>query len=223
VGDEADIGLVDAHPEGDGRNHHHVFGCDERGLVPGAHFGGETGVIGQDGASARAQLFGELVHLRPGRRIDDPRPGLLGEKLGELLGSIVAVANEIADVGAVEPGDDQAFVRNAELGEDIGAGVLVGGRGQGKARDVGKHLQQRAQQAVVGAEVVAPFGYAVRFVDCEQADLGAAQQFAEMRLAGAFGGDIEQVERAITKPLDGLLAVGVGAGQRRRADAVGRR
>ena len=33
MGDEPDVGLVDAHPERDRRNHHHVFGCDERRLV----------------------------------------------------------------------------------------------------------------------------------------------------------------------------------------------
>jgi hypothetical protein len=33
MGDEAHVGLVDAHSEGDGRDHHHVFRRDERGLV----------------------------------------------------------------------------------------------------------------------------------------------------------------------------------------------
>ena len=56
--------------------------------------------------------------------------------------------------------------------------------GQGEARNLGESVQQRAQQAVVGAEVVAPFGDAVRLVDREQANLGAAQQFTKVRLAG---------------------------------------
>ena len=33
MGDEADVGLVDAHAEGDGRGHHHLLGRDERRLV----------------------------------------------------------------------------------------------------------------------------------------------------------------------------------------------
>ena len=37
MGDEAHVGLVDAHAEGDGRDHHHVLAADERGLVARPH------------------------------------------------------------------------------------------------------------------------------------------------------------------------------------------
>jgi hypothetical protein len=96
-------------------------------------------------------------------------------------------------------------------------------RGQRQARHVREGVHQRAQQAVVGAEIVAPFRNAVRLVDREQADRGLAQQFAEMRLAGAFGGDVEQVELAGAEGIDGLLRgrPRYRAGQAGGADAVG--
>lgn len=39
VGNEADVGLVDAHAKRDGRDHDHVFAGDEGGLVGGADGG----------------------------------------------------------------------------------------------------------------------------------------------------------------------------------------
>ena len=47
MGDEADVRLVDAHPEGDGRDHHHILAADERPLVGGADPRVEPGMIGQ--------------------------------------------------------------------------------------------------------------------------------------------------------------------------------
>ena len=97
----------------------------------------------------------------------------------------------------------------------------VGGSGQRQPGNLGELVEQRAQQAVIGAEVVAPFGHAVRLVDREQGERGLAQQFAEMRLAGPLGRDIEQVELTGAKAVYGLFAVEIGAGQRGGANAVG--
>ena len=82
------------------------------------------------------------------------------------------MADDVSDVGPVEPGDDQAFRGNPELGQDIGTGCGIGSCGQRQTRHIGVRVHQRAQQAVIGAEIVAPFGNAVRLVDREQADRG---------------------------------------------------
>ena len=52
VGDEAHVGLVDPHPEGDRCGHDHFLRGDEGGLVAAADGGFEPGVIGQCGAAA---------------------------------------------------------------------------------------------------------------------------------------------------------------------------
>ena len=64
MGDEAHVGLVDAHAEGDGRRHHHAVVLQEPALVLRPHLGGQPGVIGQ----ARRTL------CRAGRRPCSPPP-----------------------------------------------------------------------------------------------------------------------------------------------------
>ena len=53
VGDEAHVGLVDAHAEGDRRHHHHAVLAQEAVLVPAPRVGVEPGVIGQRGDACR--------------------------------------------------------------------------------------------------------------------------------------------------------------------------
>ena len=62
MGDEAHVGLVDAHAERDGRDHDHILAADERGLVARAHRGLEPGMVGQRPAAA-ARALGELLGL----------------------------------------------------------------------------------------------------------------------------------------------------------------
>jgi hypothetical protein len=47
VGDEAHVGLVDAHAEGDGGHHHDAVLAQEAVLVAAAHVGVQAGVVGQ--------------------------------------------------------------------------------------------------------------------------------------------------------------------------------
>jgi hypothetical protein len=49
VGDEAHVGLVDAHAEGDGGHHHHALLAQEAVLVAAARVGVQAGVVGQRG------------------------------------------------------------------------------------------------------------------------------------------------------------------------------
>ena len=90
-------------------------------------------------------------------------------------------------------------------------------------RHVGKGVHHWTQQAIVRTEVVPPFGHAMRLVDREQRDAGAREQLAKALLAGAFGRDVEQVERAAAERVERLAPVGVGAGQCRCTDPTGPR
>ena len=78
MGDEADVGLVDAHAEGDGRGHHHLFAGDERRLValraPWARARHDRAA---PAARRRGELLGELLGRGAAGRIDDPGPRLL--------------------------------------------------------------------------------------------------------------------------------------------------
>ena len=72
MGDETNVGLVDAHAERDRRRDHHVLGLDKRRLVARSDLRFEPGVIGRCLPSVRRQLLGDLLGLVAARRIDDP-------------------------------------------------------------------------------------------------------------------------------------------------------
>jgi hypothetical protein len=55
---------------------------------------------------------------------------------------------------------------------DILTRVRIGGRGQRQPRHIEELVHQRAEQAVIGAEIMPPFGNAMRLVYREQRDLG---------------------------------------------------
>ena len=222
--DEADVRLVDAHPERDRRADDHVLRCHEIGLVPRADLWFQTGVIGAGRPAAAAQRLGELLGRGAGLGIDDTRAGLVGDQVGDLLGGVGARADQVADVGTIEPGHDHALRRDAELLADVRPRMRIGGRGQREPADIGKCIHQRFEQTIVGAEIVAPFADAMRLVDRKQADRRAAQQFAKVPRRSALGGDVEQVELAGLEARDRLAPVLVGAGQRAGAnpDRLGR-
>ena len=175
-------------------------------------------MIGARRTTGAAQRLGQFLGRGAGLRIDDAGAGLARDHIGDLATGVGARGNRIADVGAIEPGDDQPVAWNPELFQDVGAGVGIGGRGQRETADIGKRIHQRFEQAVIGAEIMPPFADAMRLVDREQAELRVREQLAEMARGGALGGDVEQVERARPEPFDRLRTVLIDAGQRRRAD-----
>ena len=163
---------------------------------------------GGDGLCAIARL-----------RIDDSRSGETAHGIDHLGFQALARVDGVADIGPVEPGDNQPRIGNTQLRQDVGAGVRVRRGGEREARGIAEGIEQRAQQAVVRAEIMPPFGNAMRLVDGEQRDSHLPQQIEKRRLRGAFGRDVEQVEIACQQPLDGLGAVAVGACQCRGADS----
>ena len=111
---------------------------------------------------------------------------------------------------AVERAAQHQGVRAAELLGDVGRDPLVGGRGGGEHRDaVGQVGEQGADAAVVGPEVVAPVGDAVRLVDDQQpggARRGRQHLVAEVGVVEPLGRHQHDVDLAR-----------VGCGRRRRA------
>ena len=108
---------------------------------------------------------------------------------------------------------------DAQLFANVGPGMRVGGRGQREPGDIGKIIHQRAQQPVIGAEIMPPFGDAMRLVYREQGDPAPRAAARENRaVRGAFRRNIKQVELARAEPLDRLGPVIVCGCQRRRPD-----
>ncbi len=82
-------------------------------------------------------------------------------------------------------------------------------------------IHQGAKLAIIRAEIMPPFGYAMRLVDREEGQFCRAQQIPKARLAGTFGRDVQQVQLPRPERIHRLAPVGIGAGQRGSADAVG--
>ena len=219
MGDEAHVGLVDPHAEGDGGDHHHILAGDEGGLVGGALGRVHAGMIGAHGAAAPPQRFGQFLGCGASLGIDDAGAGMLAEQIGELARQPFAGMYGIADIGPVEARDDEAVFGNAQLHQNVPPRMRVGGRGERQARHVGEFVQQRAQQPIVGAEIMAPFGHAMGFVDGEERDLRRAQQGAKPLSACAFGRNVEKIEFALAQAILRLAPVGVDAGEARGAQA----
>ena len=112
----------------------------------------------------------------------------------------------------------------AELLGDVGGHPGVGGGGGGEHRDaLGQVGEQGADAAVVGAEVVAPVGDAVRLVDHEQAGGGGQpgqHLVAEAGVVEPLGADQQHVDLAGgDRVVDRLPLLEVGGVDRDRADA----
>ena len=155
-----------------------------------------------------------------------PGPGQLGEVLGEpgqpLLGRSSWSTARCSDSRSSEPRSTRTSV--PELLGDVGGDPGVGGRRRGEHRDaggqVGEHLPDAA---VVGPEVVAPVGDAVRLVDDEQpGGLGQLGQHlvAEAGVVQPLGADQQHVDLAgVDRVADRLPVLDVGRVDGGRADA----
>ena len=115
VGDETDIGLVDAHAEGDGGAHDQAFLAQEAALVGGAFGSGQAGVVGQGGIALGRQPFGGFLDLLARQAIDDAGLALAaGQEAEQLLPGVVLFDDGVADVRAVEAGEEDAGFAQAE-------------------------------------------------------------------------------------------------------------
>ena len=112
---EAHVGLVDAHAEGDGRDHHDAVLALEACLPLGAGRGVEARVVGEGRDALGLQPLGRLVHALARQAVDDAR--LTGVRLadeGEQLRARVALVGDgVADVRAVEARHEHARTRRA--------------------------------------------------------------------------------------------------------------
>src|SRR5690606_15350906 len=96
-----------------------------------------------------------------------------GQDVGQLPARVFLERDPVADVRAVETGDEPGRLRQAQAFGDLAPGRRIGGGGQGDARHLRPALVQDVELAVLGPEVVAPLRDAVRLVDGEQGQAAA--------------------------------------------------
>ncbi len=194
--DEADVGFVDAHSEGDGGANDLDFVADEELLVLVSFFGGKAGVVGAGGDSVGLEAGGDGFGGFAALAIDDAGFAAAfvdeGEDLGE--GAAGFWRDAVGEIGAVETADVDGGIAHPEMFYDIFADAGGGGGGERHEGDVGEDFAEGGELAVFGAEIVSPFGDAVGFVDGDEADVPAGEGLLEVVEHGAFGGDVEEAE-----------------------------
>ena len=109
----------------------------------------------------------------------------------------VTLADDVSQIGAAKAGDVFVGVTEAELLDDIVADALSGAGGEGDNGEVGKKFAEAAKLAILGAEVVAPFGDAMGFVDGEEGNRHAAEPGGRAVEGDAFRRKIEKAVVAL--------------------------
>ena len=118
----------------------------------------------------------------------------------------------VGQVGAVEAGYEAPGLAEAELGQNVLPHPLGSGGGQGDNRSVGTRLAERLQPAVGGAELMAPLGDAVGFVDGDEADVEVGKKALELGQGGTFGGNVEDFDATVPHTLLDQRNLGRGKG-----------
>ena len=176
MADEAHVGLVDAHAEGDGRDHHDAVLLQESVLVAAARALVHAGVVGERAHAAPAEVLGEGLGAQARGAIDDAAFALVaGDELGELAARLVLRLEAERDVRPVERVQEDARPALEQALGDVLARRLVGGRREGEGLDVAERPAGATDRAVLGAEIVPPLRHAMRLVDGEPPDAGVAQ------------------------------------------------
>ncbi|MNF56383.1 hypothetical protein D3C84_378670 [compost metagenome] len=148
-----------------------------------------------------AEERGHFVDFLARQAIDDARiAAALGKKREQLLARLLLGHDAIEDVRPVETRQEALGVLQVQARDDLFAGPLVGGGGQGDARYMGKQLGQLAQLQVFGAEVMTPLRNAVGFVDGEQRNIKALQERQHARLDQAFWCQVQHFHFATLDP-----------------------
>ena len=102
--------------------------------------------------------------------------------------------------------------------EDVALDLGRGRGGQGDEGALTNLVDDGADAAILGAEVMAPFGDTMRLIDGEEGNLDGAQKVDVFLLGQGFGGHIEQLALAFD---DVLLDLVDGRFGERRVDEVG--
>ncbi len=188
-------GFVDAQTEGQGADHdaHFIGHPFFLVLAPSGAF--HLAVIADGGDAVFLEEIDGVSHACDRGGINDDasvRNLPNGAKEQFILCSGVRLADDVTQIGAAKAGDVLIRIAEAELLDDVVADALRGAGREGSNRAVGKEFAETAELAVLGAEVVAPFGDAMGFVDGKEGD-GHAPEPSGCAVEGdAFWREIEQ-------------------------------
>ena len=214
MNDPADVGLVDAHAEGDGRADDAGLVPEEKILVAGPLGGIEAGVVGPRTEAAAGERLGDALGGGAAGAVDDAALGLTGaDEIDDLFCGLILGDDAVGEIGAVEAGDEGGGIAQAEVLDDVGADAAGRGGGEGHHGQTGQQVAEPGDLPVFGTEIVAPLGDAMRLVDGQGGDVPRLQVLLPVVEHQALGGDVEQSKlAAVQAAQSGARLVGIEGG-----------
>ena len=198
--DEADVGLVDAHPECAGRHHDPRAAAHEAFLDLLALAGGELAVITACVDAVRDEETVEVLDGADGRGVDDPAPFFLAKDAQEgfaLRCTIHRAQDFVPQVRTLDSEVDDLGAGHSELANDVFHYLPRRRRREGKDRRPFQRANGVGQGEIGGAEVVSPLRDAVGLVDHEQRDAACAQQIEVLGILQALRRHVDEVVGAV--------------------------
>jgi hypothetical protein len=213
VHDRADRRLVDAHPERVGGEDQRVAALLERALLRAPLVRRQIAVVDERPQPAPLQQRLQRQQVADQRAVDDRRAaGALQhrEQAQQLVLFVAAVAHREEQVLALDAGVEHRRRAEIQHAPHVRLHGRRGGRGEAEARRPAERAPHKAEQQVVGAEVVAPVAHAVDLVDAEARDTGAGDRVTEPGHAEPLRRHVEQLRAPrprVGEPPFALVAV----------------
>ena len=197
---EADIGFVDAHAKGDGRDDDFQIIPQEGILHPGAFLSWQTGMVTGGADLPTTEKPGHLLSPVTAGTIDDAaHPLLLCQKSGQLLIGLVLFNDRIANIGAIKTGQMDKWLMQTESSQHIVTRSIIRRGRQGNDRYLWEIVLQTSQQGIFWTKIMSPLGDAVGLINGEESQPQFRQPTQEIWQQQAFGSNIEQLQAAITQ------------------------
>ncbi len=175
-------------------------------------------MVGAGGPAAAGERLRHAFGGGAAGAVDDAALVLaLADEVDDLLQRLVLRDDAVGEVGPVEAGDEGGRLAQPEVLDDVGAHPLGRGGGEGHERHLGQDGAELGQLAELGAEIMAPFGDAVRLVDGEARHVPVFQVFLPALEHEPFGRGVEELVFAL------MQAAQAGAGFRRAKGGVEKR
>ena len=192
VDDEAHVGFVDAHPEGDGGDNDLHIVADERFLILLSVYIFQSGVIGSGGISTRDQIRGQFIHLFAREAIDDARLILVTFEHVDGLLSWVAFGQDLDEkILAVETGNKFIGCGELERGANVLPHARRGRSSQREANRVRELFSDLNKLTILGAKVMPPLRDAVGLVNGQAIHFKSGEKREDARSEQRLGRDVE--------------------------------
>jgi hypothetical protein len=223
MGDEPDIRLVDAHPEGDRGDDDVETAGHERVLDRLTASGAEPGVVRLAASSGRGEVRGHVPARGPRRHVDDAgcrrgrRPLDERPSLGRRVGKGLDAESKVRPVEAA--GDDRRVAQPQPV-DDLVPDRGRGRRGEAEDRRPPDRLGGGAQAPVLRSEVVAPLAHAVRLVDDEQRRPAGGKALDHVVPGELLGREQQELDRPVGERVEDRRADAVGNGRVERSGAA---